>query len=152
MAMSLPGCLVLLAGLALQSAGLSAPRPASHPNTIPGQAGPPQFLLHPASSFATRSRPATLNCTVADSDKATFTCNGENVAGEERAAVARSGRVVRQLTVTISRAMVEQIFAEFECECEAWSSLGHSSSRPASVTVACEFHSKYRLRVAILAV
>ena len=34
---------------------------------------------------------------------------------------------------------VEEFFDEFRCQCDAWSSKGLSSSRPATVAIGCKF-------------
>ena len=96
-------------------------------------------------SFVIKNRPAILNCSVINSDKAYFTCNGEAQAktGDhvEKDLVDEEGRVVRILSLVIYREQVEEFFDEFRCQCDAWSSRGLASSRPATVAIGCKFGS-----------
>ena len=96
-------------------------------------------------SFVIKNRPAILNCSVINSDKAYFTCNGEAQAktGDhvEKDLVDEEGRVVRILSLVIYREQVEEFFDEFRCQCDAWSSRGPASSRPATVAIGCKFGS-----------
>ena len=105
----------------------------------------PLFTEQPVDSFVIKNRPAILNCSVINSDKAYFTCNGEAQAktGDhvEKDLVDEEGRVVRILSLVIYREQVEEFFDEFRCQCDAWSSRGLASSRPATVAIGCKFGS-----------
>ena len=94
-------------------------------------------------SFVIKNRPAILNCSVINSDKAYFTCNGEAQArtGDhvEKDLVDEEGRVVRILSLVIYREQVEEFFDEFRCQCDAWSTRGLASSKPATVAIGCKF-------------
>ena len=102
----------------------------------------PVFTEQPVDSFVIKNRPAILNCSVIHSDKAYFTCNGEAQAKSgdhvEKDLVDEKGRVVRILSLVIYREQVEEFFAEFRCQCDAWSTRGLSSSRPATVATGCK--------------
>ena len=102
----------------------------------------PVFTEQPVDSFVIKNRPAILNCSVIHSDKAYFTCNGEAQAKSgdhvEKDLVDEAGRVVRILSLVIYREQVEEFFDEFRCQCDAWSSRGLSSSRPATVASGCK--------------
>ena len=45
---------------------------------------------------------------------------------------------VKQLSIEINRNQVEEFFGQFSCRCDAWSSRGMSSSKNATVEIACE--------------
>ena len=63
-------------------------------------------------SYVIKSRPAILNCTVVDSDKAYFSCNGEALAKSgdhvEKSLVGAEGEVRRILSVVIYREQVKR--------------------------------------------
>jgi len=107
-------------------------------NTVPEEELLPVFLENPVNSFVIKSRPAILSCSVIHSSKAYFTCNGEALEKSsehvEKNLVDDLGRVVRILSVEISRKQVEEFFDVFSCLCDAWSSRGQASSMQAMVS------------------
>ena len=111
-------------------------------NTVPEEELLPVFLENPVNSFVIKSRPAILICSVIHSSKAYFTCNGEALAKSsehvEKKLVDDLGRVVRILSVEISRKQVEEFFDVFSCHCDAWSSIGQASSLQATVATGCK--------------
>jgi netrin receptor unc-5 len=81
--------------------------------------------------------------------QAYFTCNGEAMAAadrhkeEDRMEMIDKAMVsVKQLTIEINRNQVEEFFGHFSCRCDAWSSRGMSSSKNATVEMACKSNKK----------
>ena len=109
----------------------------------------PQFVEHPQNSFIVRGQPAILRCKVIHADKAYFSCNGEAMAASElhkeidKVEVSEENEDmvpfnVKTLTLQLNRVHIEEFFGLYTCRCDAWSAKGMTSSKNATVEVACK--------------
>ena len=109
----------------------------------------PKFILEPQNAYIIRGQPATLKCKVIHADKAYFTCNGEAMAASEMHKEVDSIEInedegmeavtVKSLSLQLDRINIEEFFGLYSCRCDAWSAKGMTSSKNASIEVACKF-------------
>ena len=121
----------------------------------------PQFLRDPEDSYVIRRKSATLKCEVTGADKAYFSCNGEAMGRSAKDGDKKSfnrgqhheedtvrladekdmtGRMitVKILSLEVTEGQIEEFFGVFTCRCDAWNKKGRSSSKNASVEIACK--------------
>ena len=109
----------------------------------------PKFVLEPRNAYIIRGQPATLSCKVIHADKAYFTCNGEAMAASEmhkevdNIEISENSETMQPVTVKtlslqLDRINIEEFFGLYTCRCDAWSTKGMTSSKNASVEVACK--------------
>ena len=82
-------------------------------------------------------------------DKAYFTCNGEAMAASEMHKEVDSIEIneaegieavtVKTLSLQLDRINIEEFFGLYSCRCDAWSAKGMTSSKNASIEVACKY-------------
>ena len=82
-------------------------------------------------------------------DKAYFTCNGEAMAASEMHKEVDNIEItetemmepitVKTLSLQLDRINIEEFFGLYSCRCDAWSAKGRTSSKNATVEVACKF-------------
>ena len=109
----------------------------------------PKFILEPKNAYIIRGQPATLKCKVIHADKAYFTCNGEAMAASELHKEVDNIEItetemmepitVKTLSLQLDRINIEEFFGLYSCRCDAWSAKGRTSSKNATVEVACKF-------------
>ena len=109
----------------------------------------PKFILEPQNAYIIRGQPATLKCKVIHADKAYFTCNGEAMAASEMHKEVDSIEIneaegieavtVKTLSLQLDRINIEEFFGLYSCRCDAWSAKGMTSSKNASIEVACKY-------------
>ena len=109
-----------------------------------------KFIQEPENAYVIRGKSARLTCAVTGADKAYFTCNGEAMAASkqhrevDKVMLAdeddMTGEMisVKSLTLLLSRNQVEEFFGVYTCRCDAWTSKGQTSSKNATVNIACE--------------
>ena len=102
----------------------------------------PVFIKEPVDAYVIKGKPAVLKCYSTGAQKSYFTCNGEAMAQtalhSERDFVDKQGQVVKEVTLEVGRDQVEEVFGNFYCHCEAWSSKGKTTSRKVTVETACK--------------
>lgn len=100
----------------------------------------PVFLKQPQDAFLIKSKPATLQCRVANALKVYFQCNSEIVEPTRREdhVEPESGIRYAEAFVDINRDQVEEYFSEYHCACVAFSAKGSVMSDFALVTNACK--------------
>ena len=130
--------------------------------SINGGSDLPQFLRDPEDSYVIRRKSATLVCEVTGADKAYFSCNGEAMGKSAKDGDKKSlnrgqhheedtvrladekdmtGRMitVKILSLEVTEGQIEEFFGVFTCRCDAWNKKGRSSSKNASVEIACKY-------------
>uniref|UniRef100_A0A8C6LAT3 Netrin receptor UNC5 n=1 Tax=Nothobranchius furzeri TaxID=105023 RepID=A0A8C6LAT3_NOTFU len=102
----------------------------------------PRFLQEPVDAYIIKSNPIKLRCQAQPALQIFFKCNGEWVhqsqhMSQEHADVV-TGLKIREVMINISRQQVEDFHGpeDYWCLCVAWSHLGTSKSRKASVRIA----------------
>nr|XP_014349455.1 PREDICTED: netrin receptor UNC5D [Latimeria chalumnae] len=113
------------------------------PESIPSAPGTlPHFLVEPEDSYIIKSNPIAMRCRAMPSMQIFFKCNGEWVHQNEHVSVESvdetTGLKIREVMINVSRQQVEDFHGpeDYWCQCVAWSHLGTSKSRKASVRIA----------------
>uniref|UniRef100_H2SPC7 Netrin receptor UNC5 n=1 Tax=Takifugu rubripes TaxID=31033 RepID=H2SPC7_TAKRU len=101
----------------------------------------PRFLEEPVDAYIIKSNPIKLRCQ-APALQIFFKCNGEWVHQSQHMSQEhtdlQTGLKIREVMINVSRQQVEDFHGpeDYWCLCVAWSHLGTSKSRKASVRIA----------------
>uniref|UniRef100_A0A8C5GMX8 Netrin receptor UNC5 n=1 Tax=Gouania willdenowi TaxID=441366 RepID=A0A8C5GMX8_GOUWI len=108
-----------------------------------GQTGTlPRFLEEPVDAYIIKSNPIKLRCQARPALQIFFKCNGEWVHQSQHLAQEHTdlgtGLKIREVMINVSRQQVEDFHGpeDYWCLCVAWSHLGTSKSRKATVRIA----------------
>ncbi|XP_053709920.1 unc-5 netrin receptor Da [Synchiropus splendidus] len=108
-----------------------------------GQPGTlPRFLEEPVDAYIIKSNPIKLRCRARPALQIFFKCNGEWVHQSQHLSQEHTdlttGLKIREVMINVSRQQVEDFHGpeDYWCLCVAWSHLGTSKSRKASVRIA----------------
>ncbi|XP_044000683.1 netrin receptor UNC5D-like isoform X4 [Gambusia affinis] len=108
-----------------------------------GQSGTlPRFLEEPVDAYIIKSNPIKLRCQARPALQIFFKCNGEWVHQSQHMSQEHTdvvtGLKIREVMINVSRQQVEDFHGpeDYWCLCVAWSHLGTSKSRKASVRIA----------------
>ncbi|XP_075885550.1 unc-5 netrin receptor Da isoform X2 [Nelusetta ayraudi] len=102
----------------------------------------PQFLEEPVDAYIVKSNPIKLRCQAQPALQIFFKCNGEWVHQSQHMSQEHTdlgtGLKIREVMINVSRQQVEDFHGpeDYWCLCVAWSHLGTSKSRKASVRIA----------------
>uniref|UniRef100_A0A3Q3DIS9 Netrin receptor UNC5 n=1 Tax=Hippocampus comes TaxID=109280 RepID=A0A3Q3DIS9_HIPCM len=113
------------------------------PNPSHGPSGTlPRFVEEPVDAYIVKSNPIKLHCQARPALQIFFKCNGEWVHQSQHASREHTdlgtGLKIREVMINVSRQQVEDFHGpeDYWCLCVAWSHLGTSKSRKASVRIA----------------
>ncbi|XP_054614106.1 netrin receptor UNC5D-like [Dunckerocampus dactyliophorus] len=108
-----------------------------------GQSGTlPRFVEEPVDAYIIKSNPIKLRCQARPALQIFFKCNGEWVHQSQHTSREHTdlgtGLKIREVMINVSRQQVEDFHGpeDYWCLCVAWSHLGTSKSRKASVRIA----------------
>ncbi|XP_061589323.1 netrin receptor UNC5D-like [Cololabis saira] len=108
-----------------------------------GQSGTlPRFVEEPVDAYIIKSNPIKLRCQARPALQIFFKCNGEWVHQSQHMSQEHTdivtGLKIREVMINVSRQQVEDFHGpeDYWCLCVAWSHLGTSKSRKATVRIA----------------
>ncbi|XP_069622607.1 netrin receptor UNC5D isoform X3 [Ranitomeya imitator] len=139
-------CQILLLAVGLYLAG-AAQRGNNNGEAVPDSAPSglgtlPYFQMEPEDAYIIKSNPIILRCRAMPAIQIFFKCNGEWVHQNDHwfdeSVDEGSGLKVLEVLINVTRQQVEDFHGseDYWCQCVAWSNLGTSKSRRASVRIA----------------
>ncbi|XP_068129658.1 netrin receptor UNC5D [Hyperolius riggenbachi] len=135
--------LLLAAGFYLAGAAQRGNNGESLPESLPSAPGTlPHFQMEPEDAYIIKSNPIILRCRALPAIQIFFKCNGEWVHQNdhwfEESLDESTGLKALEVFINVTRQQVEDFHGseDYWCQCVAWSNLGTSKSKRASVRIA----------------